>query len=133
VLDIINMRSPMNVKEVQRLTREMAPLSRFLSKGGDRGFPYFQCLRKNECFIWTKECEEDFAQLKDYLSNLSILSKPIYNVPLYLYLIVIENVVSTTLVQEVEDIQRLMYFLSKVLHVMNKDIKRLKSQHWLWS
>jgi len=121
----------MNVKEVQRLTREMAPLSRFLSKGGDRGFPYFQCLRKNECFIWTKECEEDFAQLKDYLSNLSILSKPIYNVPLYLYLIVIENVVSTTLVQEVEDIQRLMYFLSKVLHVMNKDIKRLKSQHWL--
>jgi len=47
---IITMRSTNNVKEVQRLTRRMAVLSRFLAKSGDKGFPYFQCLRKNEKF-----------------------------------------------------------------------------------
>jgi len=28
----------------------MATLSRFLAKSGDKGFPYFQCLRKNDKF-----------------------------------------------------------------------------------
>jgi len=45
---IINMRSPSNVKEVQRLTGRMTALSRFLAKSGDRDFPYFQCLKKNK-------------------------------------------------------------------------------------
>jgi len=64
---IINLRNPTNVKEVQCLTGRMPTLSRFLLKGGDKGFPYFQCLRKNECFQWTKQCEESFVQLKEYL------------------------------------------------------------------
>ena len=47
---IIGMRSPANVKEVQQLTGRMAALSRFLSASGDKGYPYFQCLRKNNRF-----------------------------------------------------------------------------------
>ena len=37
---IIGMRSPVNVKEVQRLTGRMATLSRFLSASGNKGYPY---------------------------------------------------------------------------------------------
>jgi len=48
---IINMRSPINVKEVQRLTARVATLSCFLFTSGERGYPYFQCLRKNDKFI----------------------------------------------------------------------------------
>jgi len=47
---IIKMRSLANVKEVQQLIRRMAALSRFLSASGDKGYPYFQCLEKNNCF-----------------------------------------------------------------------------------
>jgi len=73
---IINMRSPSNVKEVQRLTGRMAALSRFLAKSGDMGFPYFQCLKKNEKFQWTDQCEEAFQNLKEYLSKPLVLCKP---------------------------------------------------------
>jgi len=38
---IINMRSPISVKEVQQLIGHMAALSRFVSAGGDKGHPYF--------------------------------------------------------------------------------------------
>jgi len=64
---IIAMRSPISVKEVQQLTGRMTALSRFVSIGGDKGHPYFQCLKRNSRFIWTKECEKSFLKLKEYL------------------------------------------------------------------
>jgi len=50
------MRSPISVKEVQQLTGRMATLSIFVSAGGDRGHPYFQCLKRNNRFVWTRVC-----------------------------------------------------------------------------
>ena len=47
---IIAMRSPTLVKEVQQLTGRMAALSRFVSAGGEKGHPYFQCLKRNSRF-----------------------------------------------------------------------------------
>jgi len=38
---IIGMRSPVSVKEVRQLTRRMIVLSRFLSAGVDKEYPYF--------------------------------------------------------------------------------------------
>ena len=58
---ILAMRSPASVKEVGQLTKWM---SRFVSVGGDKGHPYFQCLRRNNWFVWTAECEETFLKLK---------------------------------------------------------------------
>lgn len=57
---ILNMQSPNNVKEVQQLTGRVTSLSPFLSKSGDKSFPFFQCLRKIESFIWSEECQETF-------------------------------------------------------------------------
>ena len=82
---IIGMRSPTTMKEVQQLTGRMATLSRFLSVGGDKGYPYFQCLKKNNRFTWTLECEEAFLMLKEYLANPFVLYKPLPGTPLRLY------------------------------------------------
>jgi len=48
---ILAMRSPATVKEVQQLTGRMAALSRFVSASGEKGHPYFQCLRRNNRFV----------------------------------------------------------------------------------
>ena len=48
---ILAMRSPISVKKVQQLTGRMTALSRFVSAEGDKGHPYFQCLRRNNRFI----------------------------------------------------------------------------------
>ena len=52
---ILAMKSPTSVKEAQQLTGRLAALSRFVSAGGDKGHPYFQCLKRNSQFVWTED------------------------------------------------------------------------------
>jgi len=82
---IMEMRSPKNIKEVQRLTGCMTTLSRFLLDSDDKGYLYFQCLKENDRFTWTQEYEEAFAKLKEYLSRLPIPHKPAPGLLICLY------------------------------------------------
>ena len=112
---IISMRSPISVKEVQQLTGRMVALSRFVSAGGDKGHPYFQCLKRNNRFVWTRECEETFVKLKEYLANPPMLCKPELGIPLRLYFVVTKKAISSVLLQEQDQMQRPIYFVNKVL------------------
>ena len=112
---IMAMRSPASVKEVQQLTGRLAALSRFMSAGGEKGHPYFQCLKRNSRFVWNEECEEAFVKLKEYLASPSVLCKLQVGAPLRLYFAVTERAVSSVLVQEQDQVQRPIYFVSKVL------------------
>jgi len=94
---IIVMRSPISVKEVQQLTGHMAALSRFVSTGGDKGHPYFQCLKRNNRFVWTRKCEEAFVKLKEYLASPLVLCKPKLGTLLCLYFAVTERAISSVL------------------------------------
>ena len=42
---ILEMTSPRNVKEVQRLTRRVAALNRFISRATDKCLPFFKTLK----------------------------------------------------------------------------------------
>jgi len=96
---IIAMRSPTSVKDVQQLNGRMAALSRFVSAGGEKDHPYFQCLKRNSRFAWTDECEAAFLKLKEYLATPPVLCKPRAGVPLRLYFTVTEWAISSVLVQ----------------------------------
>jgi len=86
---IIGMRSPTNVKEVQQLTERIVALSRLLSASRDKGYSYFQCLKKNNHFAWTSECEEAFTKLKEYLASPPVFGKPVPGIPIRLYFAII--------------------------------------------
>ena len=64
---VLNMSPPSSIKEVQRLTRRIATLSRFVSRASDKCQPFFQVLKK--AFQWVTKCEEAFLALKTYLSS----------------------------------------------------------------
>jgi len=112
---ILAMRSPATVKEVQQLTGRMAALSRFVSVSGEKGHPYFQCLKRNNRFVWTKKCEEAFIKLKEYLASPPVLCKPQAATPLRLYFSITERAISGVLVQDQDQVQKPIYFVSKVL------------------
>jgi len=78
---IIEMRSPISVKEVQQLTWRMVALSRFVSAGGDKGHPYIQCLKRNSRFVWIRECKEAFVKRKEYMASPPVLCKPKLGTP----------------------------------------------------
>ena len=53
---INNLQPPRNPKEVQKLTRMMAALNRFISRSVDRCRPFFLLLHKWKEFEWSDEC-----------------------------------------------------------------------------
>ena len=82
---ILNMKSPMCVKEVQILNVHLAILNRLLSRSTDKCKPFFQALKKNRTdFRW----DEEYEGLKRYLTSPTFLSKPVTGETLFLYLAV---------------------------------------------
>jgi hypothetical protein len=50
-----------NVKDVQKLTGYMAALSRFISRLGEKGLPFFKLLKTSEKFVWSKQAGASFT------------------------------------------------------------------------
>lgn len=109
------MRSPNNVREVQRLNDRMVALSRFLSASGNKRYPYFQCLRKNDHFIWSAKCEEAFRNLKEYITNPPTLSKPTPKLPIRLYFLITNRAISVVILKDRRKTKKPIYFVSKIL------------------
>ena len=110
---LIDMWSPTKMKEVQSLTGRVAALSRFISRVIDKCLPFFDSLKGSKRFLWDDKCEQAFRSLKEYLSKLPLLSKPVKGEPLYLYLAVTEYAISGALVREENKVQWPVYYISK--------------------
>jgi hypothetical protein len=100
----------------------MAALSRFISGLGKKGLPFFKLLKASEKFVWSKEADATFTQLKEFLASPSILTAPQKDDVLLLYIAATDRVVSTVIMVECEEpghmykVQRPVYFISEVLN-----------------
>ena len=92
------MSSPKTVKKIQKLTKRIVALNRFVSKVTDKCLPFFKTLK--QAFAWTNECEATFQELKRYLSNPLLLSLSKEGKDLFLYLAISIIVVSAMLIRE---------------------------------
>ncbi|KAL0716176.1 hypothetical protein Bca4012_065498 [Brassica carinata] len=114
ILAIPSIPSPRNVKEVQRLARRMAALSRFISRLSDKSNAFFETLKNPKDFQWMEKCESVLRELKVYLTT-PLLSKPLAGEALLLYLAVPEHSVSAVLVRDKGNRQLPIYYVSKAL------------------
>ena len=73
---ITNMKWPTCVKDIQKLTGCMAALSRFISRLGEKGLPFFKLLKASERFSWSKEADIAFEQRKLFLTKPPIMTAP---------------------------------------------------------
>ncbi|KAJ9565034.1 hypothetical protein OSB04_001000 [Centaurea solstitialis] len=110
---IIEIQSPRNVKEVQKLTGRVAALTRFISRSSDKCHLFYNVLRKNQGFLWTDEHEKALQELKQYMTSPPLLTKPVEGESLQLYLAVSKNATSAVLVREEDQRQRPIYYVSK--------------------
>jgi len=108
------MRSPTNLKEVQRLVGTLTSLSRFLPKLTDKIRSILKVLRKAERFKWDDKCEDAFNKIKVAISSTPILEKPKVGGRLLLYLSISEDAISSALVQQEEF--KPFYFTGRALH-----------------
>jgi hypothetical protein len=61
---IDKLQPPRTRKEIQKLTDMMAALSRFISKLGERGMPFYKLLGKADGFQWDDQAAAAFIELK---------------------------------------------------------------------
>jgi len=111
---IAEMRSPKNLKEIQQLVGRLTSLARFLPKLTEKIKPILKIMKKQIADKWDDRCEEAFQQIKVMISSPPIMSRPVEELPLQLYLSVSDDTISATLVQENPE-QRPVYFISRVL------------------
>ena len=113
---INSLQPPWNPKEVQKLTRMMAALNRFISRLAERCRPFFLLLHKWKEFEWSEDCVMAFQELKRYLSHPPIISSLVVDEVFFAYLTVAPYAISLVLIRVDNDIQRPIYYVSKSLN-----------------
>ena len=76
----------------------MAALSRFISRLGEKGLPFFKLLKAQEKFVWTMDVDKAFTELKRFLTTPPIMTTPQKDETLLIYIAATNQVVSTTIV-----------------------------------
>jgi hypothetical protein len=94
------MQPPSNRKEVQRLTGRIASLNWFISKIAERSLPFFKVHHANSVFQWGAEQQQSFEDLKNYMEEVAVMSKPSPKAELLLCITATDTVVSAVLVKE---------------------------------
>ncbi|XP_073152155.1 uncharacterized protein [Henckelia pumila] len=112
---IISMSLPRNIQEVQRLTGNITPLARFISRSADKSLSFFKALRKTKNFECSYESEKAFQDLKAYLKQFPVLNKPTQGEELFLYLAVTPRAASSVLVRKEGINHQPIYFVSHAL------------------
>ena len=103
---------------------KVAILNRFVSRETDKCMSFFKVLKK--AFQWTDECEEALAKLKEYLTKPPLLSPSVMGEKLYLYLVVSNIAVSSTLIREEENVQKPVYYTSQAFQGVEANYLRLE-------
>jgi hypothetical protein len=97
---IKKLQPPQTRKEIQKLAGMMAALSRFISKLGERGMPFYRLLLKADGFQWDDQVAVVFVELKQYLKSLPTLVPPKPGDVLLLYVATTDAMVSTVIAVE---------------------------------
>ena len=113
---ILESPAPNSRNGVQQLTGQLATLVRFISRFTDRLKSFFFTLKGANRAGWNEEWDQAFIAIKQYLAKPLVLASPEVGETLFVYLVVLDIVVSATLFKENEDgRQRPVFFVSKSL------------------
>lgn len=115
---IMETRPPSTKKELQSLLGKFNFLRRFISNlsGKTRAFTLLLRLKKEE-FKWQQEHQKIFDEIKEYTMHLPILSPPVKNKCMRLYIFASYSTIKSMLAQKDDNgVERVTYYLSRVLN-----------------
>lgn len=75
--------------------------------------------------MWTRECQEAFEKLKEYLETPPLLDSPKEGEPLFVYLAASDEVVASALVREEAGHHKPIYYVSRALQAWELNMEKL--------
>ena len=117
----LQLATPTDLKQIQKLTGCVAALRRFISRLGEKALPLYRLLRCTEHFEWTDTATAGLEEIKAILATNPILAAPNIGERMLLYIATTHQVVSAVLVVEREaaehkfPLQKPVYYVSTVL------------------
>ncbi|XP_074329165.1 uncharacterized protein LOC141666851 isoform X1 [Apium graveolens] len=115
---ILEMDKPRSIKDLQKLTGCLAALRRFIPQSSKRCLPFFSAMKKaskSSQFEWNEDCEKNFTELKIFLTNPPVLTRPLTGEPLRVYLSASDETVAAVLVRVDEGKDIPVYYISHSL------------------
>jgi hypothetical protein len=100
---IERMKPLTDLKEVQKFTKCLPPLSRFISRLGEKALPPYQLMKKSDTFVWMTQADTAFKELKKMMSTAPILASLLPKEPMLLYIAATNRVVSAVVVEREEE------------------------------
>ena len=94
--------APRTEKEVRGFLGRLNYISRFISYLTATCEPIFKLLKKDQVVHWNDECQAAFERIKEYLQEPLIRMPPIEEIPLIMYLTVLDNLMGCVLGQHDE-------------------------------
>ena len=112
---MLNMKAPKTLNELQKLNGRITALGQFISYSAKKCLPLFRALKNAKKFEWNNDCQKAFEEIQKFLTSPPLLSRPIPNEPLYLYLSIRYESIASVLVREEGSQQHQVYYVSKIL------------------
>jgi hypothetical protein len=115
----------------------LTAFSRFMSRLGEHGLPLYKLLKKSNSFRWTDETQKALDDLKALISKPLVLASLEPDEALLLYIAATTQVISAILVVEREKlrhvykVQRLVYYISKVLSDCETHYNQVQKLHYV--
>ncbi|GKB79988.1 reverse transcriptase domain-containing protein [Tanacetum coccineum] len=128
---IDDMQSPWTLKEMQSLSGKLAALKRFLSRSAKKSLPFFKTLKditkenKDE-YCWTESAEKVFQEMKKVIVELLLLTNPVKEEMLYVYIAATTEAVSVVLLAERKGRQCPIHYVSRTLNEAKRNYAPLE-------
>ena len=126
VQDLKDLKSPENKRDVMRVLGSLGFYSTFIKNLHVDSKPFCELLRDDVPFEWTKEHEELFRNIKDRISEETILAVPNPKYPFHIHVDSSSIGTGSILVQEFQSEKRIVSFNSRVF---TKDEQKMSTLH----
>ena len=113
---ISQLPSPMNVKTVRQFLGHAGFYRRFIKDFSKIAKPLYKFLEKDAKFVWEKECQESFEELKSHLTTAPVVRAPNWQFPFEVMCDASDLAIGAVLGQREDGKPHVVYYVSKTLN-----------------
>ena len=113
---ISKLPSPTNVKTVRQFLDHAGFYRRFIKDFSKIAKPLYKLLEKDAKFVWEKECQESFEELKSHLTTAPIVRAPNWQLPFEVMCDASDLAIGAVLGQREDGKPHVVYYASKTLN-----------------